>query len=412
MRGKLFLLFACLLNLDAFSAEFEHYWTVRGERIQSISSNHNGDNSEWVGQFFYETQSDVTEILSIDIGKRISKDRLGEPGSRDNSYHSDVSKPNYIDSTLKWELRHFHLNLAPERCVWQLDSCEITLGKQRVTWGQADELKILDVVNPRSYERFNLDASDDAHIPLWMVNLELGKGDHSVQLLWAWDTTSHILPASDSAYRISTPIWLGKIPTIDAEMPFTFTPYSAPAISLKNSDAGIKFDTFLAGWDMSLHYLYHLSDLPKRYVSVSPDQISIYFETPRQQMLGLSLSNTFGSLAFRSELAYTLDQTHASDLSPVAVAEGDEVALLTGFDWHGFSDGFLSVQLVFSHFATSDYSSNRDMTDVLSTALYQHHFLNETLLFKWRWAHNAKVGDGLHQTSIGYDVSDEMRVGL
>ena len=49
-------------------------------------------------------------------------------------------------------------------------------GKQQVVWGQADGLKVLDVVDPQDFREFILPTFEDSRIPLWTLNTEIPIG--------------------------------------------------------------------------------------------------------------------------------------------------------------------------------------------------------------------------------------------
>ncbi len=49
---------------------------------------------------------------------------------------------------------------------------DFRLGKQQVVWGTADGIKLLDIINPTDYRELNQNVSEDARIPVWMINAE------------------------------------------------------------------------------------------------------------------------------------------------------------------------------------------------------------------------------------------------
>jgi len=49
---------------------------------------------------------------------------------------------------------------------------DLRLGKQQVVWGTADGIKLLDIINPTDYRELNQNVTEDARIPVWMINAE------------------------------------------------------------------------------------------------------------------------------------------------------------------------------------------------------------------------------------------------
>ncbi len=61
---------------------------------------------------------------------------------------------------------------------------DFRLGKQQVVWGTADGIKLLDIINPTDFRELNQNATEDARIPIWMINAERNVGDNgNIQLI-------------------------------------------------------------------------------------------------------------------------------------------------------------------------------------------------------------------------------------
>jgi hypothetical protein len=95
-----------------------------------------------------EESSFHAEILLADDGEAAS-DRL-EGGEAYSQYEV---------------LREFYFDTSGGGWDWRL-------GKQQVVWGTADGIKLLDIINPTDYRELNQNTSEDARIPVWMINAE------------------------------------------------------------------------------------------------------------------------------------------------------------------------------------------------------------------------------------------------
>lgn len=61
---------------------------------------------------------------------------------------------------------------------------DLRLGKQQVVWGTADGIKLLDIINPTDFREMNQNATEDARIPIWMINAERNVGENgNIQLI-------------------------------------------------------------------------------------------------------------------------------------------------------------------------------------------------------------------------------------
>ena len=86
------------------------------------------------------SDSSLTGILRI---RGDAEDKL-EPGSPYQDNRSTASSSLYLGDNVDVELRELYIDSY-------FDDTLLRVGKQQVVWGQADGLKVLDVVNPQSY---------------------------------------------------------------------------------------------------------------------------------------------------------------------------------------------------------------------------------------------------------------------
>ena len=96
-------------------------------------------------------------------------------------------------------------SLRIRELYWQTygDNSFWRIGKQQVVWGEADGIKLLDVINPQDFREFILDDFDDSRIPLWMMNAQINTSDSGIlQLLVIPDTSTHKLAEDLSLIHI------------------------------------------------------------------------------------------------------------------------------------------------------------------------------------------------------------------
>ena len=141
---------------------------------------------------------------------------------------SPASQRVYLNDTSELELRELCFDI-------DFENASLRLGKQQIVWGQADGLKLLDVVNPQDFRRFILDDFDDSRIPLWMLNFEIFLGSGDLQLLWIPDTSMHNLPEAGAIFEITAP--LADLPS---NTPVTIGAIGRPDSVIKDSDIGLR----------------------------------------------------------------------------------------------------------------------------------------------------------------------------
>lgn len=328
-------------------------------------------------------------------------DRL-EPGRPHPVEVSSLSRRGLAGDAVDFELRE--LTLETE---W--GGTWLTLGKQQIVWGQADGLKVLDVVNPQDFREFILDDFDDSRIPLWALNAELPVGGASLQLLWIPDPSYHELPEPGASYAFTAPRFLPPLTLGDRQV---VARAERPRRLLADSDAGVRLQVYAAGFDLTLNYLFHYDDRPIFSAERRADGLTLF--TPRYRrthLVGGSASSTFGDLTVRTELGWSSDR-HLSVEDPRdrdLVGRTGELSYVLGLDWFGFRDSLISFQL-FQSWLLRDRAWLRDRVDTTLTLLLRREFMHERLHLEAIWLHSLNEGDGLVRPKISFEVVNGLLV--
>lgn len=184
-----------------------------------------------------------------------------------------------------------------------LKNLDLTVGKQRIHWGTADKLNLVDNLNPVDFANF-LTFDPDYYLerrPQTAINLEYYPSQNSkLQIVWLPERQHSPLPAGFSEMLKTNLAGLPQ-PEINVE---TEEP------SLKHSNFGVRFSTVLFNVDLGLSYYKGNYSLPYIYgvqVSTPPQSPSsrVYFRYPGKQVFGLDLSGELKSVGFWAELTRT-----------------------------------------------------------------------------------------------------------
>lgn len=130
----------------SFSLDMQSHWMLETDESQS---------HDFEMDVTYE-QPLMDGMLTL-IGRgRIDLEETLNPPNRE-SFASD-STDTYSTHSRPW-LSGPHGEVALREAWWQTstDTTFWRIGKQQVVWGEADGLKVLDVVNPQSFREFILD---------------------------------------------------------------------------------------------------------------------------------------------------------------------------------------------------------------------------------------------------------------
>ncbi|WP_237134780.1 DUF1302 family protein [Pseudohongiella sp. O18] len=318
------------------------------------------------------------------------RDRL-EPGStNDSKYRSDWSRRHEFGDRGEAELLEFYVDGYAGDTFFRM-------GKQTIAWGAAIGLEVLDVVNPVTMREFVLPDRDERRIPLWAVNIERPVGDWMASFIWLPDTSYEQMPVPGAAFAIRPPAFLMQPDTHWLEA-------DRPDDPISDADFGTQVTSFIAGWDVSLNYLYHYNDQPvlerqshDTHVSVKP----IYYRT---HTLGGSLSNAFGDFTLRAEFGYDTRQYYpnADESIITGWSRSPEVSSVVGVDYSGVSDWLISTQLFSSYLP--DYRSGliRERRQDRATLLIRGDLFGHTQTAEMLVIHSLDQHDGIFQLAWDY----------
>jgi hypothetical protein len=181
-----------------------------------------------------------------------------------------------------------------------LDNLDIRIGKQRVAWGTADKLNVVDNLNPDDFEDI-LDFSQK--LPTMSLRLDYYPGDFII--------TAVMIPVFTPA-RSLPPSWQASIElplssdmdlrTLDDEV---ILPDNRPR---ESAMIGIRIQKAILNYDWSLSYVYNRDEwaIPTK-VDIDEDNISDSVDVhltlgfPRQHVAGADMAGTIGDVGVWAE---------------------------------------------------------------------------------------------------------------
>jgi len=324
------------------------------------------------------------------------------PGHPNQSMREDYNRILLLGDTAELELREAYVET-------KVRDTYLTIGKQQVVWGQADGLKVLDVVDPQDFREFILDDFDDSRIPLWTFNAEIPVREMTLQLLWIPDRTYHMVPDPGATYE-----FVSNVPQAPPGIPVTFNDFDRPDNPFTGSDVGARLSANWSGWDVTFNYLYQYENTPVLYRTINGGGTSITVNPSyeRTHVLGTTFSNAFGDLTLRGEVAFKVDQylptTNPADID--GVENTDDFAYVIGLDWFGFSETFLSFQFFQSVLTDDAPGLLRDRVENNATFLVQRDFMNDRLTLSTILIQSLNHGDGVIRPAVDYELRSNVHL--
>lgn len=377
--------------------------------------------------FEYRPRSGVSVFGKLRARTDLSDDLL--PGSPAFETFGSLSRPVALGDHTVLELRDLYLQ-------YENDNLLLRVGKQQIVWGQLDGYKLLDQVNPQSYEEFILEDFDQSRIGLWSFSLEFQAWGGDVQLVAAPDPTVSFVPEGVALFAPRSPRFRFGHRVREGSFcanctPIVSTRYETPSAPIKDGVYGARLLRYIGGWDLSFSALTGPDHIPLgRYEAGEEDVLLTRFHK-RRTLFGATATTSFGPAVFRSEIGYFPGRSFNAGLGAnLGVVEADQLTVAAALDVGGPAEIFLSAQLIYDDILDAPTDLVRPERDILISLYARRMFWNDTLKAEMRWyaASSRRAGadaagqsatrtietglfsDGLVRATLEYQVSDQLAV--
>ncbi len=263
-----------------------------------------------------------------------------------NQYPRDrdtVPGPHSLGQEMDWDFREYYVTYSPGDFI-------IRAGRQQIAWGEADALRLADVINPLDLSWYwSFPTWEEIRIPLNMLNViyNVPASQYDLRFEAVW------VPADFRPHQFAAPganwsLYSGGLgmPDTLASSIWDTQDRDLPSNDLQNGQGGVRLRGTFGGWDTSFFGYYQRDQIG---VSVFDDTWTpgsrylpyTKYDWPHIMNIGGTF-NTYSSFletVFRGEAAYVIGQpfTRYQDtpLGPVSAdkyGESDTFALMLGFD--------------------------------------------------------------------------------
>jgi hypothetical protein len=317
----------------------------------------------------------TTQVNAVGLKAEYNGERIGVRVNGEWQYDAVYDLHSQYSNAAKEEYRS-RLWLDEAYFEWRFTDYDVSLGFQKVVWGQADDLRITDVINPLDLKNFVLFDIDEYRISLPMLRVETDVQGWQLQSLWILDTKPNQIPPEGSEFNANIPN-LAESDTDDSEW-------------------GFKAEGFVAGTDIAFYAFRGYADTP--IVELSTRGATLLYE--KETMLGLSLARPIHDWVFRNEWAW-FDQrafnTQSSD-----VVNHDVLQWLVGLDYL-HKDWLFTAQMT-DHFI-QDWRSNLavEKREPFYTLSADTTLLSGNMNLRLALSHSEDAGSGqLYQIKASY----------
>lgn len=255
---------------------------------------------------------------------------------------------------------------------------DLRAGRQIISWGVADGLRLTDVISPMDYTEFLAQDYDDIRVPVGGMRLRYSREK--------WNMEVVAVPVSS----------FFELPT-DTENPWSVGPIPIefePKRKFCNMEYGGRLSFFLSGVDFSFSALHTWNKMP-----VVCNGIGVY---RRMTMLGADMSVPIGKFVLRSEVAEYLDEAQtAMDVNEVPRSASTNA--LIGLDWYAGNSWSLSAQYNHKYVAWGDHRNTG-----LATLRISKDMLRNTLALQSFAYVDVTNGGIFNRLSADYALNDQL----
>jgi hypothetical protein len=298
-------------------------------RVKLFASSFLADNTQ--GNFFShgaaEFASKRLELrlnLAGNVSKRVAYqvrfDAFSYPGELLNGWN--FPEAGILGSPLSSEYVELNLYEANVKVDdFLFPGLDLTFGKQRVQWGTADKMNVVDNLNPVDFANFF--TFDPDHFaerrPQTALNLEYYAGDTKIQLVWLLQN-----PLAPMPYGYSG--WLQGFYGLQSVAVEKYWRHE-----LEKTGVGLRLSRTLFNIDFALSYFNGNASLPvlRGYSAVPPQAGTFYY--PRQQVLGIDCAGELQGIGFWAEAALLLPENIEGRVEVPLTVDGQTATVASSF---------------------------------------------------------------------------------
>ncbi len=285
----------------------------------------------------------------------------------------------------------------------QTGAFDIRVGRQIITWGVADALRITDLVSPMDYSEFLAQDYDDIRIPENALRVKFSKSSFAFEAI-----AVPVIETFELPFDRNNP-WAVSVTGNDSVLSA-----AKPDFKIKNAEFGGRLSWFLSGVDFSVSALRTYNKMPVYsliYRSQNEKLIAIP-QHERMTMTGFDFSLPLGKFVFRGEFAEYFNEAQQPVVNVAPVSKNSSNALL-GIDVYPGGDWNLSFQYAHKYIASYDAAAiNGYRNSGTATVRVSKDLFRSTLNINTFAYIDVTNGGVYDRTTFDYAVNDMMHISL
>lgn len=296
-----------------------------------------------------------------------------------------------LESESGFFLREAYLYYTPSE--W-----DIRAGRQIITWGVADALRLTDIISPMDYTEFLAEDYDDIRVPVNALRVRYVQSGWSAEAVVVPVCSWFTLPLNpENPWSVSLP---------GVNIPYSVYLSGTPDKKLKNLEVGGRFSAYSNGIDFSLCALLTWNKMPviKKTLLAGPELVCTG-EYRRMTMVGGDVSIPFGQFVFRGEVAEYFNEAQ-DPATGMDVVRKNSTNALAGLDWFGPAEWSAGVQYSHKYVAGNLSGTSVFRNSGMATVRISKDLLRSTLKLSTFAYIDVTNGGVFNRLSADYAVTD------
>lgn len=336
----------------------------------------------------------MSDSLAMRVSGKISLDAIYQLKDEKNFHQNEVDE---FES--RFELKDFYLESQITENLY------LKAGQQVMAWGQAENLRVLDLVNTQDRFTYGQQDLEDLRLPVPALLASFSYSD------WVFDGVVTVKAASDDI-----------APDYDE-----FDPYAdlrINGINIRNRDPNSEFEYLFRA---STHYQsgdisvvaadVNANSLYLEAINFLPGQTVVEFNQDRFKALALSVNWTGGSWLVFSDLGVHFDKALQPNANSILQftngwLEKDQFLMATGVEFSGWNQWVLTFETDYIHTVDHDSRLQDDRNQLGYSGRFRWNGLNDRIQLLGVWSQLPDDNGRIARLSLDYDWSDALELGL
>ncbi len=334
------------------------------------------------------------DALAMRVSAKISADAIYQLKDEDSFHQDEVD-----EFEIRFELKDFYLESQ------FTDSIYLKGGQQVLAWGQAENVRVVDLINTQDRFTFGQQDLEDLRLPVPALLTSLSQSS------WVFDGVVTFKAGSDDI-----------APALDEFDPYVNFRNNGIYLSSQDPDNELEFLIRASTHYQSGDFSIVIADVNENSLSVdSIDfigmQTLVEFNQDRFKALGMSVNWTGGSWLVFSDMGVHFDKALQPNGNSIfqftnGWLEKDQFLFAAGIEYSGWNQWVLTFEADYINTMDHDSRLQVDRNQLGFSGRFRWDGMNDRIQILGVWSQLPDDNGRIARLSVDYEWSDALEFGL